>query len=237
VNNRYSRPGTRPFTQNWWGAHRPVGGLRPWHPWCRPGWRDRPYYWWRPATAVALTGWIAYAWPEPVYYTYGDGGNVYYQDNSVYIDGKEACTAEVYYQQAEAIADDVPQLTEQQADEVEWLPLGVFALTHDGVNDSNYLLQLAVSKEGVIAGTLINEETESVRSVEGKVDKETQRAAWKFVDDKNADVVMETGIYSLTKDECTALVHFGPDKTQEIVMVRMDQPEEGDAEAGESAER
>ena len=184
-----------------------------------------------------MTGWITYAWPQPIYYTYGTGGNVYYQDNSVYIDGKESCTSEEYYQQAEAIADDVPQMTEQQADEVEWLPLGVFALTQEGVNDSNYLLQLAVSKEGVIAGTLINEETESVRSVEGRVDKETQRAAWQFVDGKNPEVVMETGIYSLTEDECTALVHFGPDKTQEVVMVRMDQPEEGEAGTAESTER
>ena len=153
-----------------------------------------------------------------------------YEDNSVYINGEVACTAEEYYQQAEAIAEDVPQLTEQQADEVEWLPLGVFALTKEDVNDSNFLLQLAVSKEGVIAGTLMNEETESVRSVEGRVDKETQRAAWRFVDGKNPEVVMETGIYSLTEEQCTALVHYGPDNTQEIVMIRMDQPEEDSGE-------
>ena len=41
---------------------------------------------------------------------------------------------------------------------------------------------------------------------------------------------METGIYNLTEDECTALVHFSADETQEWVMVRLDEPEESGAE-------
>ena len=127
-----------------------------------------------------------------------------------------------YTQMAEA----VPEMTEEQGDRTEWLPLGVFALTKEDVSTSNLLLQLAVSKEGYIAGTVTNEDTESVRSVEGTVDRQTQRAAWRFVDGKNADVVMETGIYDLTQDECTALIHFGADQTQTVVMVRLDPPEE-----------
>ena len=88
------------------------------------------------------------------------------------------------------------------------------------------LLQLAVSKEGFVAGTLFNESTESSRPVEGMVDKETQRAVWSPVDGKNAGVVMETGIYNLTQDQATALVHFSPDKTQTWVMVRLEEPAE-----------
>ena len=59
----------------------------------------------------------------------------------------------------------------------------------------------------------------------GKVDKKTQRAAWSLVDGKNSEVVMETGIYNLTEDQATALVHFGPKKTQTWVMVRIDEPQ------------
>ena len=102
-------------------------------------------------------------------------------------------------------------------------------MTQDGQAsgpEPSLYMQLAVSKEGYIAGTLMNEETESVRSVEGMVDKDTQRAAWKFIDGKNAEMIMETGIYDLTEDQCTALVHHGAEQSQAIVMVRLDPPPE-----------
>ena len=62
------------------------------------------------------------------------------------------------------------------------------------------------------------------------VDKETQRAAWHPVDGTNPDLVMETGIYNLAEDETTALVHFGSEKTQEWLMVRL---EDTDADSSE----
>ena len=225
VNNRYRNINTRPFTRGWWAgrpAHLPAGRWHRW--WNRPG--LRPGYWWRWATAATLTRWVVGGWSQPVYYGYGSGGNVYYEDNVVYIDGEQNCTSQEYYQQATQIAADVPEMTDVQAEQVEWMPLGVFAVTKEGVDDSNLLLQLAVSKEGIIAGTLVNETTNSVRPVEGKVDKESQRAAWSFADGKNTDVVMETGIYNLAEDQCTLLVHFGAKKTQTWVMVRLDEPED-----------
>jgi hypothetical protein len=180
-----------------------------------------------------LTGWVVHAWSQPVYYGYGAGGNVYYEDNAVYIDGTETCSAEEYYEQANTIAASVPEVSEEQADAVEWLPLGVFALAKEGVSETNLMLQLAVSKEGIVAGTFFNETTESSRPVEGTVDSKTQRAAWTFADGKNTDIVMETGIYDLTENEASMLVHFGPDKTQSWVLVRLDEP---DADATEPEE-
>jgi len=225
VNNRYGNINTRPFTSGWWAGrpgHLPVGRWNRW--WNRPG--LRPGYWWRWGTAAALTRWVVRGWTQPIYYGYGSGGNVYYEGDVVYVDGEQNCTSQEYYQQATEIAAAVPEMTDEQAEQVEWMPLGVFALTKEGVDDSNLLLQLAVSKEGIIAGTLVNETTESVRPVEGKVDNDSQRAAWSFADGKNTDVVMETGIYNLTEDQCTLLVHFGAEKTQTWAMVRLDEPEE-----------
>ncbi len=40
-----------------------------------------------------MTGWLAYSWPEPVYYGYGTGGNVYYEGDTVYVDGAADCSA------------------------------------------------------------------------------------------------------------------------------------------------
>lgn len=66
-------------------------------------------------------------------------------------------------------------------DNSEWLPLGVFAITQDGQAsgvEPTLFMQLAVSKEGVIAGTLKNMATDQVQTLEGMADKKSQRAAW-----------------------------------------------------------
>lgn len=55
------------------------------------------------------------------------------------------------------------------------MPLGVFAVSEENATDSGMLLQLAVSKEGIIAGTYYNDVTGSSRPVEGTVDQKTQR--------------------------------------------------------------
>jgi hypothetical protein len=88
------------------------------------------------------------------------------------------------------------------------------------------VLQLAINKEGVISGTYYNTNTDIGRPVKGMVDKTSQRAAWTFADGKNTDIIMETGLYNLTQDQTEALVHFGKDKTQQWLMVRLKQPEE-----------
>ena len=170
-----------------------------------------------------VTSWFANPWPQPVYYDYGTGGNVYYEGDTVYVNDQQY-TADEYYDQAASIAA-VPEVTEAEAEQFEWLPLGVFALTEEEVNESNMVLQLAVNKDGLISGTLYNESTDVSRAVQGRVDMETQRAAWTFTDGKNEDLVMETGIYNLTEDTSKAILHFGAEKTQPIVMVRLEEPE------------
>ena len=89
---------------------------------------------------------------------------------------------------------------------------------------SNTVLQLAVSKEGVISGTYYNSDTDIARPVKGTVDKKTQRAAWTFADGKDTNIVMEAGINNLTQDQTEALVHFGKDITQQWLMVRLQEP-------------
>jgi len=83
------------------------------------------------------------------------------------------------------------------------------------------MMQLAINKEGVINGTLFNTETKKTLPILGAVDRKTQRASWCAGD--KTDIVAETGIYNLTKDEI--LVHFGKDRTDEYMLVRLDPPE------------
>ena len=109
------------------------------------------------------------------------------------------------------------------ADDLEWLPLGVFALTQDGQSsgpDPTIFLQLAISKEGIIAGTLQNSATDKNIEIEGAVDKKSQRAAWGEVEKDWP--IMETGIRNLTEEQAPALLHFADGQTQQWLMVRLE---------------
>ena len=134
-------------------------------------------------------------------------------------------TAEEYAGQAQAIAQSVPEV---QADKVEWMPLGVFALAEKdatSAEDSTMFLQLAISKEGIIAGTFQNTSTDASFEVQGTIDTESQRAAWGPVD--KSWPIMETGIYNLSENEAGTLLHFEDGTTQEWTMFRLEEPKEG----------
>lgn len=183
-------------------------------------WRiNRPYRW---ATWAAITGWVGYGWSEQASYSYGD--NVYYEGDTVYYGDQAVATTEEYAQQAESIAASAPEVPVEQA---EWMPLGVFALTPDGQAngpDPSIFLQLAISKEGVISGTLHNTATQSTQTIEGAADKGSQRCAWNVVGKTRP--IMETGISNLTQDTAPALVHFDDGQTQQVLMVRLEEPKD-----------
>lgn len=113
------------------------------------------------------------------------------------------------------------------ADDTEWMTLGVFAMTQDDGQSTaaspTLYLQLAVSKEGVLAGTIYNSVTDTSKPIEGMVDRKTQRAAW--VTSETTSPIMETGISNLTKDEAPALLHFADGRTQQWLLVRLEEPE------------
>ena len=175
---------------------------------------------------MGVGAWLPYTWSDPYYYDYGS--TIVYQDNSVYYGDKEVATQEQYYTQANNIAQAIPEDVDEE--KIEWMPLGVYAIAQEGVADTGMLMQLAISKEGIIAGTYFNEATGSSRPLQGTVDEKTQRAAWKFADETSPDTTFETGIFNLTKDETEMLVHFNAEKTQTWSMIRIPPPE--DAEQG-----
>lgn len=210
-----------------------------WHG-CSPG------LWWGVGTsAVALTsfcvGLAVDHDDEPKYYNYGD--TVYVENNTVYQDGQQVASQQDYAAQAiqyasvevppppEVPADPATETPEQGASMQQymdnWMALGVFAVGREQDDNATprFYLQLAVSKDGYIAGTCFDSVNDKTVPVTGSVDKESQRAAWKLAD--RDDVVMETGIYNLTQDTAPALLHFGKDKTESRLLVRMDQPKEG----------
>jgi hypothetical protein len=214
------------FGPSWWNRHR--------HRWC--GWHyhywnhRRPWsYWWTCPTYATFVTWFAWSapqpvWNQPVYYDYGQGGNVVYQDNSVYINNQPVSTIEEFAESAAALATVEPPETEQEAAETEWMPLGTFAIAADEQDyDPSRVIQLAVNKQGIIGGTLYNTETDETQGIQGQVDKQTQRVAFRL--GESEDVVVETGLYNLTQDETPVLIHFGAERTETYLLVRLENPE------------
>ncbi len=63
--------------------------------------------------------------------------------------------------------------------------------------------------------------------VYGSVDKKTQRAAWTI--GKKSRRVFEAGIFNLTKPEAPVLVHFGTKRTEQWLLVRVENPKESES--------
>jgi hypothetical protein len=185
-----------------------------------PGWTawaiTRPFAW---ATWGSVGSWCGYS-GEPTAYSYGE--NVYYTDDQVYYGDEPIATTEEYAEQAEEIATAEPSAAPEQGD---WMPLGVFAITQDGQasgTEPSIYMQLAISKQGVISGTLKNTGTGKVQSLEGMADKKSQRVAWVVTGQQRP--IMETGLSNLTQDTAPALIHFADGQTQQWLMVRLEEP-------------
>ncbi len=173
-----------------------------------------------PATWGLATGWLAGNWGQPIYYDYGN--NVVYRDNYVYVNDVPIAPADVYADQAINLANAPPP---PEGTSIDWMPLGTFGLASTQDNTQpDVVLQLAISKEGLVSGTSYNSANQTENTVSGRVDPTTQRLAIHFGDDDN--IVLETGLYNLTQDSTPVLIHFGTLTTQTWFLVRLQAPAE-----------
>jgi hypothetical protein len=215
-----------PYRFGWWDSR---GWGNHWYsPWLFSRWRDRPYYWWGWTPAGVLTDWLVFGFDRPYYWNYGPDGNIYYDGDYVYYDGRRTMSADDYYDYVSDLAHDVPDISQADAEKMDWKPLGVFAIRREGESQSTRSIQLAVNKDGVIVGTYFNREKNKAYPVTGTVDKHSERATWSFEDKNNKHIIFETSIYNLTKDSTQVMVHFGPkpDDAEIWQLVRLEQPDE-----------
>ncbi len=204
----------------------------PWHPWHR-------------ATANELTSWFGgWGWTNPVYYEYGPAGNVVYQNETVYPNGSLAGTAglaagniatlpvNLRSNLANVAGESTKTASEPASvnpssassnDGTNWLPLGTFAMSRqgDGIKPTQ-TLQLAVNKSGAISGVLSDSAKNTSVPIQGSVDRATQRA--NFTLENKSGLVAETGIYNLTRDKATLLMHHGSEKPQRYSLTRLQSP-------------
>jgi hypothetical protein len=198
------------YGRDWYTGHRGA--------WFAAGWDAGSA--WTAATWPMLGAWFGY--PEnvqPVNYDYGT--NITYDNNSIYVDGEDAGAPAQYYQQSAGLADMGAQAVAPATG--DWLPLGVFALSRSGHDQSKVAIQLAVNKQGILRGNYTDTLSDQPMPISGSVDKKTQRVAFTVGDRKTT--VFETGLYSLTQDEAPLLIQFGKDRTEQWLLVRLKQPE------------
>jgi hypothetical protein len=204
---RNSFVGAGAFDHGWYGDHPGA--------WFAAGWGASTA--WHAAAWPAVGLWCGWGDVAPIAYDYGN--NVTYVNDQVYYGDQPVATADQYYQQASAIAQSIPAPAPTNTD---WMPLGVFSLVQGDQSDTNTMFQLAVNKSGAIAGNYDNVLTGTTAPVHGSVDKKTQRAAWTV--GENNTTVYDVGMSSLTKAEAPLLIHIGKDKTQQWLLVRLQQP-------------
>jgi hypothetical protein len=195
------------FTPAWYRAH-PVA-------WVAPRWR-------------AANFWVAPAWPvvstycgitaPPIWYDYGS--SIVIQDNYVYSDGAQLASVEQYADQAEQFADRGRQALPAQDD--EWQPLGVFGMIQGDEKVAQHIFQLALNKAGIVRGNYYDAVADNTLPVYGSVDARTQRVAWSVGEKKT--VVFEAGLNNLTQDQTTVLVHYGKERSDQMVLVRLEDP-------------
>jgi hypothetical protein len=209
------------------------------HPAFTPGWIAHHRWAWTPNDQADEDYWASNYWNAVAWSTVGDwlnmsaappqnynyGNNVVYQGNNVLVNSQPVGNSQQYYSQAESLAianarqDAAKDPTYTDGKKVQWLPLGVFALMKSDKDKPEMLFQLALDKQGVIRGNYFSEVEDKTQPVFGSIDRKSQLAAWHVGD--NDKVIVETGLYNLTKDETTALVHMGPDHEERYVLVRL----------------
>jgi len=240
------------FDDRWYYRYpsywRPVYPISP-----RMWWRPAPTwdYTWGWFAAGFFTHYMVDRVLTPIPYYYGT--NVYYVDDMVYVNGVPYVSASVYYAQAAEIAARGVQqapVTVQMPVEVvvnvetpkieasepvatdppvadpseEWSPMGTFAILKDPKStDSSIVIQLATNKSGLIAGNVINMQTDEMTPVYGAVDPETQRVALRV---EGREEIVECGLWNLTQDTLPVLLHVDEEKTEERTFVRLTDPEE-----------
>ncbi|TWT90752.1 hypothetical protein Mal64_11490 [Pseudobythopirellula maris] len=144
------------------------------------------------ATAATVSAWITYGAPYPAtgvaYVESGDTYNTY------------------------VVEETAPQAAPQQpvpappseAESEEWLHLGVYGLAPQGDEQAALMVQLAVNRQGQLAGSSFDPTNGEVQNVVGLVDPAQQQATWRLEEDPSvsftaplASLTEETGAISV----------------------------------------
>ncbi|HEX3726883.1 MAG TPA: hypothetical protein VHV08_11600 [Pirellulales bacterium] len=208
-------PENRPFTTGWYGSH--------------PGaWQATRGYGdaWAAASFASAAGWLGLD-------DYADDGAA--SDDSANTADTSADTATDVAdsgdgQEQESTSDPAAatQLAQSGAAnvpaEADFLPLGVYALAPDGQKESTAMVQIAVSKQGVVRGSYYDLVSDQGHAISGAIDKKTRRVA--FTIGSKGKTVFETQLADLTQPSGELSVHFPDGQASDWSVARFEDTEE-----------
>jgi hypothetical protein len=108
----------------------------------------------------------------------------------------------------------------QVGNDVEFLPLGVYALAPPDQDDATAMLQLAVSKDGMVRGSYYDLVSDQAHPIQGAVDKKTERVA--FTIGQKGTTVFETKLADLTGPEGEVSLHFRDGEASDWMLARFE---------------
>lgn len=168
-------PNEQPFTPQWYGDH--PNAWQYTHPHADA---------WAVATTAGAAAWLG--WDTVPAYGYG----TYYSETP-----SEEVAAE-----ADALASNGSQEVDENG---EWLNIGTYALAPKGSRDATLMLTLAVDKDGILRGTYFDLISNSAQTIQGAIDKESRRAAWRVGE---GQVTFQTTLNDLTADTAAVSLQF-----------------------------
>ena len=191
------------------------------------------YYWWGTPTWSSIRSFYpTYGWTDGYYYDYGQNV-IIGADSYIYINGQRVTTQYEYAQSAAELATYAMPSTTVTQTNLQWLPLGTFALSTSAVNpqaSTKAAIQLAATNDGLISGSFYNRDTNQTFPIQGRVDPQTQRVAFFVIGAENT--VFETGMYNLTQAQTPVMIHKnGGRVTQNALLVRLNPPQQNAATA------
>jgi hypothetical protein len=163
-----------------------------------PAWyADHPRAWqythphadaWAVATIGSAAAWLGVAAAYPA--------TVYTSEDSTEDDAQSA-QDETPSSQSDDAASLAARGAVDVSDDTQFMPLGVFALAPATHTDATAVVQLSVSKDGLLRGSYCDLMTDQAQTVFGAIDKQSQRAAWTV--GAGGKVVFATTLASLTQ--------------------------------------
>jgi hypothetical protein len=103
----------------------------------------------------------------------------------------------------------------------EWLPLGVFTLAQEQKGDAVMFFQISVNREGVISGayqSILTDDALPIAAASIKLASVLRGGS------ATTGTIFESSLANLTHDVSPGLIHFGKERTQTWLLVRMPEP-------------
>ncbi|MBX9792419.1 MAG: hypothetical protein K2Y37_26255 [Pirellulales bacterium] len=222
----------RPFSRGWYAGHRGAwGGGWGWgNPWAVAGWG--PTAAWLGLNAAAGPAWGGYG---PTNTTIYDTDNEALNQPGAEFAGGQNLSPDALAAESAAAGQLAAQGATEPGQNEKFMPLGVFTLAPENQTEATAMLQLAVSKQGVVRGTYFDLLSDTDHPVRGAVDKQTQRVAW--IIGPQGKVTFQTGLAVLTEPSGPVSVHYQNGQTRQWVLARYEkEPSETDPAEDESGE-